>query len=130
MNEYEDGVDLFLKFTIDNSVDPNMTSCPCTKCGNFQRLKKVDVKSHLFSYRIDTSYEKWLWHGETPPSIDSSRKRARIKKVCDANKDDHLTNIFHDAEDRFFDRPDQLTKMLEEAEKPIYSDSNITELFL
>ena len=33
--EYEDGVDLFLKFTIDNGVDPNMISCPCTKCGNF-----------------------------------------------------------------------------------------------
>ena len=33
--EYEDGVDLFLKFAIDNGVDPNMISCRCTKCGNF-----------------------------------------------------------------------------------------------
>ena len=29
-NEYEDGVDVFLKFAIDNGVDPNMISCPCT----------------------------------------------------------------------------------------------------
>ena len=56
--EYGDRVELFLKFTIDNGVDPNMISCPCTKCGNFQKLKKVDVKNHLFSYGIDTSYEK------------------------------------------------------------------------
>ena len=33
--EYENRVELFLKFSIDNDVDPNMISCPCTKCGNF-----------------------------------------------------------------------------------------------
>ena len=33
--EYEDGVDLFLKFTIDNGIDPKIISCPYTKCGNF-----------------------------------------------------------------------------------------------
>ena len=89
----------------------------------------MDVKNHLFSYGIDTSYEKWLWHGETPPSIGSSRKRARIEKVCDENQDDHLTDMFNDAEDHFVDRPDELTKMLEEVEKPIYPDSNIMKLF-
>ena len=31
--KYEDGVDLFLKFAIDNGVDPNMISYPC-KCVN------------------------------------------------------------------------------------------------
>ena len=87
------------------------------------------MKSHLFSYEIHTSYEKyWLWHRETPPSISSSRKRARIEKVCDENQDDHLTNMFNYAEDCFVDCPDELTKMLEEAEKPIYPDSNITKL--
>ena len=35
LKEYEDGVHLFLKFVIDNVVDPNMISCPYTKCGNF-----------------------------------------------------------------------------------------------
>ena len=34
-NEYEDEVDLFLKFAIDNGVDPNMVLCPWTKYGNF-----------------------------------------------------------------------------------------------
>ena len=33
--EYEDEVDLFLKFVIDNGVDPNMISCQYTKCDNF-----------------------------------------------------------------------------------------------
>ena len=40
LKEYEDVVDLFLKFAIDNGVDPNMISCPYIKCGNFQKLKK------------------------------------------------------------------------------------------
>ena len=48
--------------------------------------------------------------------------------MCDENEDDHLTDMFNDVEDRFVDRPDELTKMLEEAEKPIYPDSNITKL--
>ena len=34
-NEYEDGVELFLKFAIDNGIDLNMILCPCTKCGHF-----------------------------------------------------------------------------------------------
>ena len=29
--EYEDGVKLFLKFVINNDVDLNMISSPCTK---------------------------------------------------------------------------------------------------
>ena len=36
--------------------------------------------------------------------------------------------MFNDTEDHFFDRPDELTKMLEEAEKPIYPCSNIMKL--
>ena len=48
--------------------------------------------------------------------------------MCDENKDDHLTNMFNDAKDSFVDRPNELTKMLEEAEKPIYPGSNISKL--
>ena len=70
------------------------------------------MKSHLFSYGIDTSYEKWFWHGETSPSKGSSRKRARIEKLCDENENDHLTDMINNAEDHFVDRLDKLTKML------------------
>ena len=35
LKEHEDGVDLYLKFAVDNGVDPNMISYPCTMCGNF-----------------------------------------------------------------------------------------------
>ena len=86
------------------------------------------MKSHLFSCGIDTSYEIWFWYGETPPSIGSSRKRAKIEKVCDENEDDHLIDMFNVDEDRFVDCPDELAKMLEEAEKSIYPGSNITKL--
>ena len=36
--------------------------------------------------------------------------------------------MINDAEDRFVDRPDKLTKMLENTKKPIYSILNITKL--
>ena len=55
--EYEDGVELFLNFTIDNDINPKIISCLCTKCGNFQKMKEVDVKGHLYSYGIDMLYK-------------------------------------------------------------------------
>ena len=82
----------------------------------------------MFSYGIDTLYEKWFWYGETLPSIGSSSKRSRIEKVCDKNEYDHLTDMINDSEDHFVDRLDELTKMLEEVDKLIYPDSNITKL--
>ena len=48
--------------------------------------------------------------------------------MCDENEDDHLIYTFNDAKDRFVDRPNKLTKILEEVEKPIYPGSNITKL--
>ena len=82
----------------------------------------------MFSYRIDTSYEKWFWYEKTPPSVGSSHKKARIEKVYDENEDYHLTDMINDAESHFVDHPNELTKILEEIEKPIYLSSNITNL--
>ena len=48
--------------------------------------------------------------------------------MCDENRDDHLIDMFNDSEYRFVDCPDELTKMLEEAKKPIYPDLNLTKL--
>ena len=48
--------------------------------------------------------------------------------MCDENKYDHLTNMFNDVKDNFVVRSDELTEMLEEAEKAIYPSSNITKL--
>ena len=70
----------------------------------------------------------WSWHGETPLNIGSSIKRARIENVYDENEDTHLIDMINDAEDHFVDCPDNLTKILEEAEKPIYLGLNIMRL--
>ena len=61
-------------------------------------------------------------------SLGSSRKRDRIEKVCDENEDGHLTNMINDVEDHFVDRTNELTKILEEVQKPIYPYLNITKL--
>ena len=39
-----------------------MISCPCIKKNNLKKMKEDDVKSHI--NRINTSYEKWIWHGD------------------------------------------------------------------
>ena len=48
--------------------------------------------------------------------------------MCDEDEDDYLTDMMNDPEDHFIDRSDELTKILEEAEKPIYPGLNITKL--
>ena len=48
--------------------------------------------------------------------------------MCDENEYDHFTDMINDVEDHFIDRPDELTKILKEVEKPIYSSLNITKL--
>ena len=48
--------------------------------------------------------------------------------MYDGNEDDRLTNMFNDVEDRYVDRPDELLKMLEEAEKTIYPSVKIIKL--
>ena len=48
--------------------------------------------------------------------------------MSDENEGDHLTNMFNDVKDHFIDRPNEVSKMLEEAAKTIYSSSNVTKL--
>lgn len=35
--EYENGVELFLQFELQNCQDSNQIPCPCAKCGNLKR---------------------------------------------------------------------------------------------
>ena len=68
-NEYEEGVNEFLKFSRDNGIDRNMMCCPCNQCGNLKKQSDVIVKEHLFVKGINTSYTKWVWHGEISDEI-------------------------------------------------------------
>ena len=129
LKEYDDGVQFFLKFMVEHGIYPSMMACPCINGGNFRKMKDVEVKNHLYVNEIYISYEKWIQCREPSSSIGVSCKIARIQKlVCDEEEDDCLTNVVNDVEDYFVDQPNELSKMLEEAEKAIYPSSKITKL--
>ena len=51
---------IFLKFVIENGVDPKMISCSHTKCDNFFKKKEVDMKGHLYFKERGASYKNWI----------------------------------------------------------------------
>ena len=63
--EYEDGVNNFLEFALQNNEKGStIMKCPCKKCQNFIFHELQDVKNHLFITGFDDSYLNWHWHGE------------------------------------------------------------------
>ncbi|XP_060968549.1 uncharacterized protein LOC115708932 [Cannabis sativa] len=122
--EYEDGVNYFMNFAMQNEKDPTMISCPCMKCGNLKKLKVVDVRGHLYINGIDQTYQKWIWHGESV-SQPSFPKRARKEDVSDRNF--HI-DMVNDLEEEFADRPDEFVRIIEESEKSIYTGSKVSKM--
>ena len=98
-NEYEEGVNEFLKFSRDNGIDRNMMCCPCNQCGNLKKQSDVIVKEHLFVKGINTSYTKWVWHGEISDGIQRPSTSTRRKEYLSKASEDQLGDMIHDAED-------------------------------
>ena len=53
--EYDDGVQLFLKFVVKHGIDPNKMSCAYINCGNIRKMKDVEVKNYLYVNEINIS---------------------------------------------------------------------------
>ncbi|KAL5540181.1 hypothetical protein UlMin_043730 [Ulmus minor] len=62
--EYQRGVDEFLEHAAQNAGMGNRIYCPCVRCGNKSLQFVKDVKGHLYFNGINSSYQKWIWHGE------------------------------------------------------------------
>ena len=68
-NEYLKGVEDFLEFLRANRQKlggDDWYCCPCVKCRNIVGGKKTlrDIREHLICDGIDTSYTRWIHHGE------------------------------------------------------------------
>ncbi|KAF6135700.1 hypothetical protein GIB67_028271 [Kingdonia uniflora] len=69
--EYNDGVNLFIQFAMNNYADPSF--CPCKKCRNVNELKSLkDIRYHLFLNGIDQPYTTWCFYGEVNNEIDNT----------------------------------------------------------
>ncbi|XP_039120528.1 uncharacterized protein LOC120256938 [Dioscorea cayenensis subsp. rotundata] len=66
--EYEHGVEEFLKFAFDNASQDGMIVCPCIKCVNIHWRTREAVLEHLICDGILQGYTCWFFHGERVPS--------------------------------------------------------------
>ncbi|XP_073153348.1 uncharacterized protein [Henckelia pumila] len=120
-HEYEAGVESFLQFAMQNANDPNEIPFPCTRCGNLQMKDVRTIRAHLCCNGMDLTYHTWIWHGERStvknPMNDSDQVGPDEHKYFA----EETIDMVHDAYDSYAENPSQFHKILEDAEKPLYS---------
>ena len=85
--EYQRGVDEFLEHAAQNVGVGNRIYCLCLRCGNKSLHLVKDVKGHLYFNGINSSYQKWIWHGEGASSSTSVNfNYANVGVGVDENK--------------------------------------------
>ncbi|KAG4961006.1 hypothetical protein JHK87_037639 [Glycine soja] len=86
--EYENGVEGFLKFAKDNASDNGgLYFCPCVKCLNGRRQCLDDIRTHLICDGICPTYTKWIWHGELPEMSSTPPTAPTDEQVGDQIED-------------------------------------------
>ena len=91
--EYENGVEGFLKFAKDNASDNGgLYFCPCVKCLNGRRHCLDDIRTHLICDGICPTYTKWIWHGELP-EMSSTPPTAPVDEQVGDQIEDMLRDL-------------------------------------
>ena len=117
--EYEDGVECFVAFAIQNSANKTSIKCPCLQCGNMIFHTPQKIRDHLFFYGIDQSYHTWYWHGEAAPSGPPTIRAEHYDRL---QFDDQYSTIemVQAAHDDCQNYPELFARLLQDAEKPLY----------
>ncbi|XP_057775556.1 uncharacterized protein LOC130994528 [Salvia miltiorrhiza] len=127
--EYEGGVDAFLKFAVERGCDSNFMSCPCTKCANTRKHKLSIVKGHIIMNGMDMTYKRWIWHGEGLTSSQSTYESSWVGKGDTSYNVEEPISMIHDAYDAYEDNPTHFQTLLEDAERDLYNGcTNFTKL--
>ncbi|XP_060958614.1 uncharacterized protein LOC115705102 isoform X2 [Cannabis sativa] len=61
---YWEGVQVFIEFASKHTDSSGKILCPCVRCRNTRRHKLLTVETHIFDKGFESSYQKWIWHGE------------------------------------------------------------------
>ena len=116
--KYDDGVESFIRYAIENAGDSNVIRCPCTKCKNGKSLYPKAVKDHLFINGILESYTNWFWHVEKIINDPIEEKEDSDIELGDGmNTVEMVEAVYRDYESK----PDAFVKLLSDAEKPLYN---------
>ena len=123
--EYEDGVDEFVRFTVEHANDPTKIICPCLKCCYGRQNAPHIVKDHLFCYGIDKSYTVWTRHGEVASQStycgSTSRDTSEFRNIT-SNEfvGDQFDDMVKAVEEDLHDCPEMFDKLKLDSEEPLY----------
>ena len=63
-SEYIEGVNGFMSFIKEKFSENVEILCPCSRCLNQKYLGQALVKKHILMYGMDSTYSRWIHHGE------------------------------------------------------------------
>lgn len=138
--EYVSGVEQFLRFAEYNRVmnGEGDILCPCIDCRNFKRFSDTSViESHLFQRGFVQLYTCWSRHGE--PTVVESCSSTRVNyndASYNYNFDDNAQvevedNAQVEVDDdnaQVNNDQDELHRLFEQSEKPLYVGSELSKL--
>ncbi|XP_076937171.1 uncharacterized protein LOC143604642 [Bidens hawaiensis] len=123
-NAYEEGVDYFLVFALNNNPISNVIPCSCVKCVNLCHHSIVDVRYHLFAHGFNKNYKVWSFHREKVQTKSRSPD-FDYNYTSDYN---YIKEMLHDAFAYMDQEPNSLQSHLEECDKPFYLGSKYNAL--
>ncbi|KAK9189986.1 hypothetical protein WN943_018586 [Citrus x changshan-huyou] len=123
-DEYEAGVEKFIKTAVESNQEISVVRCPCDKCQNLAFHRPKEVKDHLIIWGLDMSYKTWVWHGEdirnkSPDNIGCQNDSGYMD-YDGGNTVEMVEDAFKDCDSD----PKALKKILEDSENPLYPGSN------
>ena len=120
-NEYENGVEQFLKFANMNIPDNNgRFYWSCVNCLNERKLPTNVIQEHVLCDSFLKSCTRWTWHGELidMPSVDVSEEEEEV----DLEMGDRLEEMIRDVGYDSFQRANVYKNLCNDAEKPLYAE--------
>ena len=127
--EYEDEVECFVAFVVQNFTNKTSIKCPCLQCGNMILHTPQTIRKHLFFYGIDQSYHTRYWHGESAPSGPPTIRAEHYDRL-QFNDQHSMIEMAQAAHDDCQNDPELFARLLKDAEKPLYPGCRkFTKLF-
>ena len=129
--DYENGVECFISFSVQNSTSKISIRCPCLQCGKMIFHTPQIVREHLFFYGFYQSYLTWYWHGEEGLSSGLTTIRAEhCTKNQFSDNVDCTIEMVKATFDEFLADLEFYKKLLNDAEKSLYpSCRKFTKLY-
>jgi len=92
--QYLNGVEYFLNFAFSNPNVGVRIQCPCIKCNNVLWKIREEVKTYLLRRGIDSTYDRWIYHGESDSSSDNGTNVGTDSDIW--NDDTSTFEMLHD----------------------------------